>query len=91
MSVSSGDCDSIDYEALEHELTDEAQSKRGNGPHKPLVGDENGEDEEEDNLAADFEDFDALVAETTEILKEKKGPQVECLHSHAHAERATDF
>ena len=68
MSVSSGDCESIDYEALEQELLDKT-----NTPLQSLNGDGSGNGEATNSPAANLDDFDVLVAEAKEILKQHKG------------------
>lgn len=74
LSVSSGDCESIDFEALEQELEDEAHGAMSHAANQSDVDDLNGHDEAEMNLTRELEDFDTLVAETREILKQQKGP-----------------
>lgn len=65
LSVSSGNCESIDYEALEEELGALGPEDQG--------GETQGNEESEARVARDSEELEVLLKKTKEILKQQKG------------------
>ncbi|KAL8435825.1 hypothetical protein ACSSS7_002202 [Eimeria intestinalis] len=76
LSVSSGDCESIDYEALEQELRAEGVEPSTS----PEAAEQAGEDEKADqsnlNLDEGVEDFSTLVAKAAVILKKQEAQRL---------------
>ncbi|KAL8448219.1 hypothetical protein Emag_003987 [Eimeria magna] len=72
LSVSSGDCESIDYEALEQELKAETLEPSSSPRAARQAGEGDEVDQSSLNLEEGVEDFSTLVAKTTVILKEQE-------------------
>ncbi|KAL8275940.1 hypothetical protein Esti_000056 [Eimeria stiedai] len=76
LSVSSGDCESIDYEALEQELKAEGLERSNSPQNARQAGEEEEVDQSNLNLDEGVEDFSTLVAKTTVILKEQEAQRL---------------